>query len=187
MIDEPTALDRFMTGRAPAMMFVGLAGVALLLWIAVGAFSAPWHLDDQSPTVMSSTAECDARLGARYEIRVEAESYGSCGGATNKCAEVEAVEIAYDPDDPSQCRVASAVDGLGRYEATLMLLGLGLSFAGLAGLSFLRSQRVRRGIAAADPDDAAARSRFVLLQRITWAALAAAVMTANGTAIFALM
>ena len=184
---EPTALDRFMSGRAPTMLLVGLAGFAMFAWVAVGAFSAPWHLDERSPTVMSSTAECDARLGAQYEIRVDGEPYGQCGGATNRCAEVEAVAVAYDANDPAQCRVASAVDGLGRYEATLLLLAFGLTLAGVAGGSFLLSQRVRRDDTTGDVDTDAAQARFLLLQRISWAALAAAVLTANGTALFALL
>jgi hypothetical protein len=167
------------------MAAVGLAGLGLLSWVGVGSLAAPWHLDKSSPTVMSSSAECDARLGAQYEIRVDGESYGSCGGATNKCAEVEAVAVAYDESDPSQCRVASAVDGLGRYEATLMLLGLGMSFAGVAALAFLLSQRVRRP--DGDVDDSGSEARFVLFQRLCWAALAAALLTANGTAIYALL
>lgn len=182
---EPTSLDRFMNRRAPAMAAVGLAGLGLLSWVGVGSLAAPWHLDESSPTVMSSSAECDARLGAQYEIRVDGESYGSCGGATNKCAEVEAVAVAYDESDPSQCRVASAVNGLGRYEATLMLLGLGMSFAGVAALAFALSQRVRRP--GGDTDDSGPEARFHLFQRVCWAALAAALLTANGTAIYALL
>lgn len=181
MTAEPTALDRFMTGRAPAMLFVGLAGFAAFVWVAVGSLSAPWHLDENSLTVMSSSAECNARLGAQYEIRVDGEPYGHCGGATNKCAEVEAVAIAYDESDPSQCRVASAVDGLGRYEATVMLLGLGLSMAAVAAASFMLSQRVPR------TEGAAAEAKFQRLQKICWGALAAAVLLANGTAVFALL
>lgn len=161
------------------MALVGLAGFALLTWVAAASFSAPWQLDADSPTVMSSTAECNTRVGALYELRVGGQTYGGCGGATNRCAEVEAIAIAYDPEDPSQCRVATAVDGLGRYEATVMLLGFGMSLAGVAALAFLMSQRVRR--------DEGAEARFVLLQRICWASLAAAVLTANGTALFALL
>jgi hypothetical protein len=178
MTVEPTALDRFMAGRANAMVFVGLVGVAVFAWVGAGAVSAPWQLDESSPTVMSSTAKCDVRLGAQYEIRIDGEPYGSCGGATNKCAEVEAVAIAYDADDPSQCRVASAVDGLGRYESTLLLLGFGLSLAGVAGVGSLLSQRAREASNAA---------RVELFQRVTWAALAAAVVVANGTALYALL
>lgn len=165
------------------MAAVGLAGLGLLGWVGAGSLGAPWHLDESSPTVMSSSAECDARLGAQYEIRVEGQSYGGCGGATNKCAEVEAVAVAYDASDPSQCRVASSVDGLGRYEATLMLLGLGMSFAGVAAIAFFISQRVRR----VSEDDAAAQDRAELWQRVCWGALAAALVTANGTAIYALL
>lgn len=193
MIDEPTTLDRFMQGearsgnRALVMMLVGLLGTVGLIWVAAGALAAPWQLDATSPTVMSSSAECDSRLGAQYEIRVDGESHGGCSGATNKCGEVEAIAIAYDPEDPSQCRVASAVDGLGRYEATVMLLGLGLSFAGVAGLSFLLSVRARRAALAGDANADTAKARFQLLQRISWAALAAAVLMANGTALYALI
>ncbi len=169
------------------MLLVGLVGLGLMLWVGLGAFAAPFHLDESSPTVMSSSAECDARNGAQYEIRVDGQSYGGCGGATNKCAEIEAVAVAYDPADPSQCRVASAVDGLGRYEATLMLLGFGLSLAGIAGACFLLSRRARQAGAAGVLDADAAEARFQLLQRLTWAALAAAVLAANGTALYALL
>lgn len=187
MTEERTALDGFMTGRAPTMLVVGLVGVALVLSFFVGVVSAPWQLDDSSPTVMSSSAECDARLGGQYEIRVEGESYGHCGGATNKCGEVEAVAVAYDPDDPSQCRVASAVGGLGPYELTFFLLGLGLSFAGAAGASFLLSQRTRRAGVSGDLTEETAAVRFQRLQRISWASLAAAAVTANGTALYLLL
>jgi len=180
VVHEPTSLDRFMNRRAPAMALVGLAGFALLAWVAIASFSAPWQLDPSSPTVMSSSAECNVRVGALYEIRVDGETYGGCGGATNKCAEVEAVAVAYDPEDPAQCRVASAVDGFGRYEATVMLLGFGMSLAGVAALAFLMSHRVRR-------DEAEGEPRFAMLQRVSWAALAAAVLTANATALFALL
>lgn len=175
-----------MSRRAPAMLLVGIVGLGLIGWVGLAALSAPFHLDASSPTVMSSSAECDARSGARYEIRVDGKSYGGCTGATNKCAGIEAVEIAFDPSDPSQCRVATAVDGLGRYEATLMLLGLGLSFAGVAGASSVLAAQIRRG-AAVDDDTENAAKRLRLLQRITWAALAAAVVTANGTALYALL
>ena len=177
---EPTSLDRFMNRRAPAMAFVGLAGFALLTWVALASFSAPWELDTNSPTVMSSSAECDVRVGALYEIRVDGETYGGCGGATNKCAEIEAVAIAYDPDDPAQCRVASAVDGFWRYETTVMLLGFGMALAGVAALTFLASQRVPRS-------EAGGERRFAALQRVSWVALAAAVLTSNATALFALL
>ncbi len=193
MSEDPTTLDRFMQGearsgnRAQVMALVGLAGFVGLIWVAAGALAAPWQLDPSSPTVMSSSAECNARLGAQYEIRVDGQSYGGCGGATNKCGEVEAIAIAYDTEDPSLCRVATAVDGLGRYEATVMMLGLGLSFAGLAGLSFLLSLRARRAALAGDTNADTAKARFQLLQRISWAALAAAVLMANGTALYALL
>lgn len=165
------------------MAAVGLAGLGLLGWVGVGSLAAPRHLDENSPTVMSSSAECNARLGAQYEIRVDGEGYGGCGGATNKCPEVEAVAIAYDESDPSKCRVASSLNRLGRYEATLMLLGLGMSFAGAAALAFLLSQRARRVAVSEGTSEA----RFVLLQRVCWAALAAALITTNGTAIYALL
>ncbi len=187
MTEERTALDGFMTGRAPAMLLVGLVGVAAMLWFVVGIIAAPWQLDDDSPTVMSSTAECDARRGAQYQIRVDGETYGHCGGATNKCGEVEAIAVAYDEDDPSQCRVASAAGGLGRYESTFLLLGLGLSFAGAAGASFLLSQRTRVAGTHGDLSAEAAAARFQRLQRICWASLAAAMVTANGTALYLLL
>lgn len=187
MTEERTALDGFMSGRAPTMLIVGLVGVALVISFFVGAASAPWQLDQSSPTVMSSTAECDSRRGAQYQIRVEGESYGQCGGATNKCGEVEAVAIAYNPGDPSQCRVASAAGGLGRYELTFLLLGLGLSFAGAAGGSYMLSQRTRRAGASGDLDAETAAARFQRLQRISWGSLAAAAITANGTALYLLL
>lgn len=187
MTEERTALDGFMTGRAPAMLLVGLVGVAAIVWFLVGVFSAPWQLDPSSPTVMSSTAECDAKRGAQYQIRVGGETYGHCGGATNKCAEVEAVAIAYDASDPAQCRVASAAGGIGRYEATFLLLGLGLSFAGAAGASFLLSQRTRRAAASGEVSPEIGAARFQRLQRICWASLAAAAVTANGTALYLLL
>ncbi len=193
MIDEPTTLDRFMLGegrggtRAQIMVMIGIAGAALLVWVAAGALSAPWHLDASSPTVMSSSADCSARLGAQYVIRVDGTSHGGCGGATNKCAEIEAIAIAYDPDDPAQCRVASAVNGLGRYEATVMMLAVGLSLAGVAGLSFLLSLRARRAALAGDATADVAPARVQRLQRVSWAALAAAVVVANGTALYALL
>lgn len=187
MTEERTALDGFMSGRAPTMLVVGLVGVALVLSFFIGAVSAPWQLDESSPTVMSSTAECDARRGAQYQIRVGGESYDNCGGATNKCGEVEAVAVAYDPDDPSQCRVASAAGGLGRYELTFLLLGLGLSFAGSAGASYLLSDRTRRAGVSGDLSAEAAAARFQRMQRICWASLAAAALTANGTALYLLL
>ncbi|MGH1342897.1 MAG: hypothetical protein ACRBN8_15145 [Nannocystales bacterium] len=187
MIEERTALDGFMTGRAPVMLLVGLVGVASVLWFLVGVVSAPWQLDNSSPTVMSSTAECDPKRGAQYQIRVGGETYRNCGGATNRCGEVEAVAIAYDESDPSQCRVASAAGGLGRYETTFLLLGLGLSFAGAAGGTFLLSQRTRRAAASGDLEPEPAAARFHRLQRICWASLAAATLTANGTALYLLL
>ncbi len=187
MTEERTALDGFLSGRAPTMLLVGLIGVALVLWVFGGLLSAPWQLNEDSPTVMSSSAECDPRRGAQYQIRVDGESYEGCGGATNKCAEVEAVAVAYDPDDPSACRVASAAGGLGRYESTFLLLGLGLSFAGAAGASFLVSQRVRRAGLRGDLCAEAAAARFQRWQRISWASLTAAIVTANGTALYVLL
>lgn len=186
-MEERTALDGFMTGRAPAMLLVGLVGVATVLWFLAGVFSAPWQLDETSPTVMSSSADCDAKRGAQYQIRVDGESYARCSGATNKCAEVEAVAIAYDPSDPTQCRVASAAGGIGRYEATFLLLGLGLSFAGAAGASFLLSQRTRSATVRGDLNDERGAARFQRLQRISWFSLAAAALTANGTALYLLL
>lgn len=187
MTEERTALDGFLSGRAPAMLFVGLVGLAVVLWVFAGLLSAPWHLDDSSPSVMSSSAECDPKRGAQYQIRVDGETYEGCGGATNQCGEVEAVAVAYDADDPAQCRVASATGGLGRYESTLLLLGLGLSFAGAAAASFLLSQRTRRAGASGDLSAEAATARFERLQRISWGSLVAAIVTANGTALYALL
>ncbi|MBV1861578.1 MAG: hypothetical protein KUG77_24380 [Nannocystaceae bacterium] len=187
MTEERTALDGFMTGRATAMLLVGLVGLASVLWFLVGVISAPWQLDERSPTVMSSSADCDAKRGAQYQIRVDGESYSHCGGATNRCGEVEAVAVAYDARDPAQCRVASAAGRIGRYEATFLLLGLGLSFAGAAGASFLLSQRTRRAGAGGNLSTEAAAARFQRLQRISWASLAAATLTANGTALYLLL
>jgi len=68
-----------------------------------------------------------------------------------------------------------------------LLLGLGLSFAGAAGASFLLSQRTRRAGASGDLDAKAAAARFQRLQRISWGSLAAAALTANGTALYLLL
>lgn len=186
-MEDRTALDGFMTGRAPAMLLVGLVGMATILWFLAGLVSAPWQLGESSPTVMSSSADCDATRGAQYKIRVGGETYSQCSGATNKCAEVEAVAVAYDESDPAQCRVASAAGGVGRYEATFLLLGLGLSFAGVAGASFLLSQRTRTAAASGDLSAELATSRFHRQQRISWFSLAAAALTANGTALYLLV
>ncbi len=193
MSDEPTALERFMLGdarggnRANVLLIVGGLGFGMFLYVLSGVFTAPGGLDGSSPTVASDTATCSFRNGALYEIEVAGKTYGGCAGATNRCAESEPVDVAYDPADPSRCRVASAVGGLGRFEMTLLLLNLGMAFAGVASVLFMLSQRIHMAAIANDGDMSGAQARVARLQRLSWVALAASAITANATAVYALL
>lgn len=177
-----------MGSRAHVFALVGSLGFGMLVYLLLGIASAPWGLDANSPTTMSvesSDAGCDWQSGAQYEIDVEGQHYKGCAGGVNKCAFGDPVEIAYDPSDPAQCRVAANVDGLSRYEISTSLIALTMSIIGFAGIAYLWSARVR--VKAIANGATELPTAFTRLQLISWLCLALGVVTINATAIYALL
>lgn len=145
--DQPTALDRLMryADRGASLWLVllvlGVFGLGLGIRMGVWVLSQPWDLDASSPVVTSNSGDCGSLTGGRYEIEVDGSRY-SCGGAEEKCGWDEAV-VAYDPEDPSRCRVAARVDSLGAYERFGVLISLAFIFNGVAGGAYRWSEKLR--------------------------------------------
>ncbi len=186
----PTLLDTVMRhqgrgGRsATILMVVGLIGTLLGGSSALCMLAEPWQLNARSPQVNSVASECGSFSGAVYTIEVEGVSQ-NCGGADTKCAGGTQVAIAYDPEDPSRCRVAANVDRLSDYELQILMLALAFIAVGLAGGAYTWSERLRRA-EIADSSPVLARRRQQL-RRLSGLALGAAFCLVNAFAILFLL
>jgi hypothetical protein len=174
--DEDTAdheapsglLDRIL--RRDMIVLSGLFFIVFLASALISIGGEPWELDAQSPVVESIDSECGPFTGAEYTIRVEGRRY-SCGGSDAKCPDGP-VAVAYDPADPSRCRVAVNVDRLSLFEKTLMMSFCSATLFLIAGASYQRSEALRRADLL---DGAATRQR----QRARLRTLSAVILIAS--------
>jgi hypothetical protein len=187
--DEPTLLDRFFrrgdtSPPASIFMFIGvLGGIALGFFVARMA-EVPWHLDARSPVVTAVGSECGPLTGGRFVIEVDGERH-LCTGSDNKCGFEGAIDIAYDPDDPSACRAAHHVDDLSRYELLLLIMSLAFVSLGLSGASYVVSETLRRkDLEQDEPSRVLARRRLRTATKVLMAAAAIAVNVAGAVIAF---
>lgn len=103
----------------------------------------PWELDARSPVVESVDGECGPSSGAIFTIKVEGRSY-RCGGSDDKCPGDGPVAVAYDPADPSRCRVAANVDRISNYESLIISAGCASALFVIAWVFYRRSEALRR-------------------------------------------
>lgn len=127
----------------------------------------PWELDARSPVVESIGSECARFTGAVVTIAVKGRSF-RCGGSDNKCSWDGPVAVAYDPADPSRCRVAANVDRLSDLESLMISGSCSLALFVIAGTAYQRSQALRK----ADLLDGATtrqrrRARLLTLSAVT--------------------
>lgn len=182
--DEPRLLDRFMryadqgTPLWAVLVLIGIVGLGLGVRMTVWVLDQPWDLDASSPVVTGSPGDCGPLTAGRYEIEVDGHTY-SCGGAEDKCAQDEA-EVAYDPRDPSRCRAAARVDGLGVYEMLGVLTALAFTFGGLAGLGYWVSEKLRKADLGEDEPRWGLTRRW--LRAFVWVALVLAMLATVSSA-----
>lgn len=147
-------LDRIMR-RGIVIVLSGLGGLLFIASDLMAIAGEPWELDARSPVVESVDSECDPFTGAVFTIKVEGRSY-QCGGSDDKCSSDGPVAVAYDPADPSRCRVAANVDRLSDLESWMVSLSCSVALFVIAGASHLRSEALRRADVL---DGAATRQR----------------------------
>lgn len=182
--DEQTLLDRFFrrgetTPAASIFMLLGVIGAVALGFWASRILEEPWHLDETSPTVVAVGSQCGPFSGGRFVIDVEGEQY-LCSGSDNKCGFEGAIDIAYDPQDPSACRAAGHVDDLSRYELLLLIMHSAFVSVGASGVSYVLSERLRRADLTDDePRRAKARARLRTASKLFMALGAIAVNVAG--------
>ncbi len=169
---------------ATVLVVVGLVGSLLGGAGALAMLSEPWQLGPRSPRITSIDSECGSFSGARYTIEVEGEPF-ACGGSDTKCGGGASVAIAYDPADPSQCRVAANVDQLSDYELQVLMLAFAFVSVGIAGGAYIWSERLRRA-EIVDPKPARARHRL-RLRRLSGLALGVAFCLVNAFGILFLL
>ena len=180
--DERTWLDRIMRheGRGNAdvwaiAILLGVIGVGLAIAMVSSLIAEPWELDADNPVVTSDEGECGPLTGAKFEIEVEGQRH-LCGGGDNKCA-WEAVDVAYDADDPARCRVAANVDGLSKYEIIGVTLATAFMLVGVSGVSYRVSERMRMDDLV-DEGEPRKRAR-TRLRTLAWVTLIAAIIVGN--------
>ena len=188
--EPPTLLDTIMRhqgrgGRAATVLvIVGLIGSLLGGSGVLVTLKEPWQLSPRSPQTTSIDSECGSLSGTHYTIEVEGEQF-TCGGSDTKCGGGASVAIAYDPEDPSQCRVAANVDRLSDYELQVLMLALAFVSVGLAGGTYIWSEHLRR---AEIVDSKPARAhRRLQLRRLSGLALGAAFCLVNAFGILFLL
>lgn len=183
-LDEPpTALDTVMRssgrGGCPAavvLIVIGLGGLLIGFRSVASVAGQPWELDATSPVVESSGSECGPFTGAAHAIEIDGRRH-MCLGSDTKCGGEGPVAVAYDPADPSRCRVARNVDRLSDYELMTVLLDCAFALAVVAGASYVRSEALRRAdVVDGAPTRLGRRRR---LRRLSAAALIAAVVVGN--------
>ena len=185
--ERRTLLDTIMRregrGGSAAMIFmvVGLGGLLIGGSGVLGLAAQPWELDASSPVAESVDSECGAFSGGRFVIEVGDEDY-LCGGSDTKCGREGPVAVAFDPEDPSRCRVAANVDGLSVYELQILLLVCGFLSIGTAGAAYYFSERLRLASLLGGGEARQALRRR--LRRISGFALILAICMSNGIALF---
>ncbi|MEZ4384234.1 MAG: hypothetical protein R3A79_23070 [Nannocystaceae bacterium] len=143
-----TWLDRLMRfqGRggsvATILMVVGIVGLLFAAKGIAALAAQPWDLDASAPVAESLDSECGPFTGGAFIIDVDG-ARRRCGGSDSKCGSEGPVAVAYDPDAPARCRVASNVDRLSDYERRLLALDAVFLLALIAGASYRRSEALR--------------------------------------------
>lgn len=135
----PGLLDRFMQPRG---VIAGVMGFLLFALMLVPIARQPWELDARSPVVESIDSECGPSTGAIFTIKVKGRSY-RCGGSDDKCSWDGPVAVAYDPADPSRCRVAANVDRISNYESLIISASCGTALFMIAWVFYRRSEALR--------------------------------------------
>lgn len=136
-------LDRIMRRGLP-LVVAALLGLLFLVSQLISIAREPWELDAHSPVVESIDSACGPFRGAVVTIEVEGRRY-KCGGSDDKCIGDEPLPaVAYDPTDPSRCRVAASVDRLGFLESWVVSGTCSAALFLIAGVSYLRSAALRR-------------------------------------------
>jgi hypothetical protein len=129
-------------GKSQVLAAVGVVVGTLAIGYDVHDIATiPWEVDSHSPTVLSSSVHCGTFSGAVHVIDVQGQTF-ECGGGDTKCGAAQHVPVAFDPQAPSRCRVASNV-GRPTLDQIGSLLGglVWLAFAG-AVISWVREGRV---------------------------------------------
>ena len=188
--ERRTLLDTIMRhegrGGSAALisMVVGLGGLLIGGSGVLGLAAEPWELDASSPVAESVDSECGPLTGGRFVIEVEGEDR-LCGGSDSKCGGEGPVAVAFDPEEPSRCRVAANVDRLSTYELQILLLVLGFLAIGTAGATYSLSERVRLAeLLRGGPERPRLRAG---LRRCSGFALIVAIALINGFAIYFLL
>lgn len=107
-----------------------LTSVVFSYWM----IQIPWQVTDTSPTVVAYGGRCGGS-GAVYFISVNGRHY-ECGGSDTKCPTHHEGPIAYDPRQPSNCRLAKNVRRLSRSQLNIVILGTLISPYGFAFLAW---------------------------------------------------
>ncbi len=123
----------------PRVVIAGILGILLFGFMSVSIARQPWELDARSPVVESIDSECGPSNGAIFTIKVKGRSY-RCGGSDDKCPGDGPVAVAYDPADPSRCRVAANVDRISDYESLTLSAGCGSALFMIAWALYQRSE-----------------------------------------------
>ena len=126
----------------PRVVIAGIIGFLLFAFMSVSIARQPWELDARSPVVESIDSECGPSTGAIFTIKVKGRSY-RCGGSDDKCSWDGPVAVAYDPADPSRCRVAANVDRISDYESLTISANCGLALFLIAWAFYRRSEALR--------------------------------------------
>ncbi len=144
---------------------VAAVGAIMLIWSAVQLTSQPWDLSPDT-YAWGKPAENTPFTGDHYIIEVAGKKH-TCYRGRQKYPH-DTAPILYDPDDPSRCRAADAMDGLSEFELLLLSMGLG---SVLIGGAFVMAY-------AAEPRQEWARNDPgpLLRPRLMWAARVLAVL-----------
>ena len=96
-------------------------GALTLVVFSYWMIQIPWQVTDASPTVVAYGGRCGGS-GAVYFISVNGRHY-ECEGSDSKCPIHEEGPVAYDPRQPSDCRLAKNVRRLSRSQLNIVILG----------------------------------------------------------------